>query len=175
MDDLDDVFEAFDEIEEIAEELAEPDELLEDFAVNPLAIVAGLVAAFVGLVTLLLLLLTLVLFAFAFGFVWVVAVLTFLGFLATILAVGAFLSVRSDIPSDVRHQIGEALRQADDTPAEDAGMTEQEAITELKDMYADGEINEHELERGLDDIFTSDQPETVIERYEQRETTQSAY
>ena len=169
MDDLEDVLEAVVEIEEIAEEVTDPDDLFEDFVVNPLAVVVGLAAAFVGLVTILLFLLTVVLVALAFEYVVVVAALAVLCLFLTVVTVGVFLAVRSTIPADVRHEIGEALRQADDTPSRDAGMSEQEAITRLKDLYAEGEIGERELERGLDDVLTSDDPGKVVEQYERRD------
>lgn len=166
MDDLDDVAEAIVDIEDIVEEIADPEELLDDLLDDPLVILFGLVAGFAALIAALLLLLTVALLVLAIGPVEVVALLTVLCFLAMGLAIGGFLYVRTDIPSDVQRKIDAALERADETPKQNGSMTEEEAITELKNQYANGEIDDHELDQALEDALTSDQPEKVVSRYE---------
>jgi ABC-type phosphate/phosphonate transport system substrate-binding protein len=85
--------------------------------------------------------------------------------LVTGLALGGFLYVRTDIPSDVQEKITAALERADDTP-KDGSMSEEEAIAELKDQYASGNIDDHELDQALEDALMSDRPEQVVRQYE---------
>lgn len=166
MDDIDDIVEGVFDIEEIVEEVADPEELLEDFAEEPLTILVGLVAAGAALFTLLMLLVTVVFFAFEFGLFFLVVGLTVMGLLATVLAIAAFLSVRRGIPRAARREIAEARKAADDNHSEDGSMTEQEAIDELKEQYAEGELSDRELEAALEAAITSDRPEEVVARYE---------
>jgi len=166
MDDIDDIVEAVVDIEGIAEEIGDPEDLLEDFAVDPLTVAVALVAALTGLFTLLMLLLAAVLFVFRYGLLPVVVVLAVFGLLLTVAAVVAFLYVRPDMPFEVHREVESARERADDTRPADGSMTEQEAVDALKRQYAEGEINERELEQGLDDAITSDRPETVVERDE---------
>jgi len=168
MDDLDDIVEGLFEIEDIFEEVLEPGELLEDLASNTIAVVFALAAGFAALLTLLLLAVAVVLLALSVGPVAAVvalAVLGMLGLLVTVLAVGGFLYFRTGLRSDIQRKIDDALARADDEPQRDDGMTEEEAIAELKDAYAEGNIEDHELDRALDDALTSENPETVVERY----------
>ena len=51
------------------------------------------------------------------------------------------------------------------TSQETDSMTEQEAVTELKSEYAEGNIDDEEFDRALDDALTSERPEQVLERY----------
>jgi uncharacterized membrane protein len=165
MDDIDDIVEGLFDIEEIAEEVADPEDLIEDFVEDPLTILVALVAAGAALFTLLMVLVTIVFLAFEFGLLLVVVGLTMLGLLATVLAVAAFLSLRRGIPHEVRREISEARRRADDHPS-DGSMTEQEAIDELKEQYAEGQLSDRELETALEAAITSDRPEEVVARYE---------
>lgn len=164
MADVEDLVEAVVDIEDIVEEVAEPDELLEDFVETPLLIVFALVAAVAAIVTVLLVTATLLFLLFAVGPVAVVASLAVVGILLTILAVAGFVYFRTDIPSDVQQRIEAAREHSDTTRQQDASMSEQEAIDELKTLYAEGELTESELERALDDVLTSNDPEQVVER-----------
>jgi hypothetical protein len=109
---------------------------------------------------------TIVFLAFEFELLLVVVGLTVLGLLATVLAVAAFLSLRRGIPHEVRREISEARRRADDGHPRDGSMTEQEAIDELKQQYAEGELSDRELEAAPEAAITSDRPEEVVARYE---------
>jgi len=165
MDDLDDVAEAVFDIEEFVEEIADPEDLVEDFEVDPTTVLVGLIAGLAGLFTLLMLLLSVVLFAFRFGLLPLVVGLAVFGFLVTLGAIVAFLYVRPDMPFEVQREVEAARERADNTPPEEGSMTEQEAIDALKDKYAEGEIRDHELEEALDDALTSERPEEVVARY----------
>jgi len=164
MVDIEDLVEAVVDIEDVVEEIAEPEELLEDFVDNPLLIAFALVAAAAALVTVLLVTATLLFLLFAVGPVAVVASLAIVGVLLTILAVTGFVYLRTDIPSDVRQKIEAARERSDDTRKRGASMSEQEAIDELKTQYAEGALTESELERALEDVLTSNEPERVVER-----------
>lgn len=166
MDDLEDVLEAFDDIEDIAEEIFEPEDLIEDFEAEPLTIVVGLVAALAGGFTLLMLLLLLVLFLLRFGLFAVVATLTVLGILATVLSIGVFLYVRSGIPHSVQRKINDARSRAYEEHDEETASEEELAIEELREAYAEGNIDEQQLEDGLDRVLESDNPEAVVHEYE---------
>jgi hypothetical protein len=168
MDDLDDIVEGLFEIEDIFEEVLEPGELLEDLASNTIAVVFALVAGFAALLTLLLLAVAVVLFALSVGPVAAVvalAVLAMFGLLLTVLAVGGFLYFRTSLRSDIQQKIDDALARADDEPQKEGSMTEEQAIAELKREYAEGNIEDHELDQALDDALTSENPERVVEQY----------
>lgn len=128
-------------------------------------IVFALLAGIAAVVALLMFLLTMVLLVVSVGPLWVVAALTVLSFLTMVLAIGGFLYVRTDVPSDVQRRVDSALDRADETPRKEGAMTEEEAITELKNEYAKGNIGDHELEQALEDALTSDRPENVVDRY----------
>jgi membrane protein implicated in regulation of membrane protease activity len=164
MDDLEDIVEAVVDIEDIVEEVTDPEELFEDFIESPLLILLALGAVAAAVVTALLVVATLLFVVFA-GPVLLVGLLALAGFGATALAVGAFVYLRTDIPSDVQRKIETALEQSDDTRRPDAEMTETEAISAIKNEYADGNLDDYELEQALDDVLTSDRPETVVERH----------
>lgn len=164
MDDLEDVVEAVVDIEDIVEEVADPEELLEDFVESPLLIGLALSAVLAAVITVLLVIVTLLFVLFA-GPVFVVGALAMGCLFMTALAVGGFIYFRTDIPSDLQQRVDNALEQSDDTPPDDAEMSEQEAIEELKTQYASGELDDYELEQALDDVLTSDQPERVVERH----------
>lgn len=166
MTDIEDLVEAVFDIEDIVEELADPEDLFEDFAANPLMVVFAFVAAVAGIFALFLFLITAVVLVFAFGSIWLFVALAVVSVLVMTVAIGAFLYVRTDIPSDVYRKITEARERADDTPKGDGSMTEQEAVDELKDQYARGNLNDYELDQALDDALTSENPEDVVERYE---------
>lgn len=170
MDDIEDVVEAVVDVEEITEEIFEPEELLEDFAANPVSILFALVTAVAALFTLLMVAALVVLFAFQYGLFPIVAVLSVFGLLVTVLALGGFLYVRTGIPHRIQRKIDRTRAEVDDDEAEDAAMTEEEAIEELRDRYATGEINEVELEKALEAVITSEEPEAVLREYEQRDT-----
>ena len=167
MDDLEDVVEAVVDIEDIVEEIAEPAELIEDFIESPLLIALALGAVLAAVITGLLVVATLVFLLFA-GPVLVVGFLAMVFLFLTLLAVGSFVYFRTDIPSDVQHKIDTALEQSDDTPRDNSELTEQEAIERLKTQYANGDLDEYELERALDDVLTSERPERVVERARSR-------
>lgn len=166
MTDVEDIVEAVVDIEELLEELAEPEELVEDFVAEPLMIAVGLVAGVSGVLGLLLFMLTLTLLLLAIGPIRILAVLTLLSLLTMALAIGAFLYVRTDIPRDVQRKLNNALAQADDTSTATDGMTEQEAINAIKTQYANGELDDHELDAALEAVLSSDNPERVVENHE---------
>jgi len=166
MDDLEDVVEAFDDIEDIAEEVFEPDELVEDLVEQPVTVMVALLAGVAALFAFLLFSLTVVLALLAVGPVTLLAVLTLLNVLVVGLAVGVFLYVRTSLPSEVREKFRSAEQQADDEPHQDDSMSQEQAVEELKQGYAAGEIEDHELDQALDDALTSDEPEKVVERYD---------
>lgn len=166
MDDLDDIAEAIFDIEDIVEEVVEPEEFLEDFVENPLLVIFAIVAGFAAILTVLLLLFTVALLVLAVGPVGILVLLTVLNLLLLGLAIAGFLYVRTDIPSDVQQKINDALREADDTPKKEGSMTEEEAVTELKEEYARGNLDDHELEQALEDALTSERPEEVVEEYD---------
>ncbi|EMA09549.1 hypothetical protein SAMN05443574_1391 [Haloarcula vallismortis] len=165
MTDVEDLVEAVVDIEDIVEEIADPDDLIEDFVANPLMILFAFTAALAGLFLLCLFVLTLILLVLAFGPVEVLVLLMILSFVVFAGSVGAFLYVRTDIPSDVYHKINNALEQADDSPETEGAMTETEAIEELKNQYAAGNLDDYELEQALDDALTSENPADIVERY----------
>ena len=167
MDDLEDIVEAVVDIEEIVEEVAEPAELIEDFVESPLLIALALGAVLAAIVTFLLVLATILFLLFA-GPVLIVGFLAMVFLFLTLLAVGGFVYFRTDIPSDVQRKIDSALERSDDTPRNDSEMTEQEAIERIKTEYANGNLDDYELERALDDVLTSDRPERVVERTRSR-------
>ena len=166
MDDLDDIAEAVVDVEDIAEEVFEPDELLEDFEANPLGILLALIAAGAALFTLLMVAVLAVLFAFRFGLLPIVVALLVFGLLVTLLAVGGFLYVRSGVPHRVERKINRKRAEVDDRGDEQAAMTEEEAIDELRNQYATGELTEEELEEALEDVITSDDPERVVRAHD---------
>lgn len=166
MADIDDLVEAIVDIEDVVEEIADPEELVEDLIENPFVILFGLVAGFAGLLTLLLVAVTITAVLLSIGPVAILVGLTVVMTLVLLVAVGAFLYVRTDIPSNVQQKIDSALARADDTPHEGEETTEQEAIDELKELYAAGELRDHELDQALDDVLTSEDPEHVVERYQ---------
>lgn len=172
--DIDDVVEAAFDIEDIAEEIADPEDLIEDFVESPAMVVAALVAVAAAVFTLLMFVLA-VIAALVFGFVWVLVIFALLGLFATVGAIAAFLYVRTDIPSDVRRRIEQAEKQADDTPHGRSHMTQEDAVEEIRDLYAEGKIDDHELDEALDDALTSDDPEAVVRRYERRESSGREY
>jgi hypothetical protein len=168
MDDLDDIAEGLFEIEDIVEEVFEPEELIEDLASNTMAVVFALVAGLAALLTLLLVAVAVVLLALSLGPVAAlvaIGVLAVFGLLVTVLAVGGFLYVRTSLPSDVQQTVDDALARADDEPQQDGPMTEQEAIDELTEEYAEGNLDDRELEQALDEALTSENPERVVEKY----------
>jgi len=165
MTDIEDIAEAVVDIEDIVEEVADPEDLIEDFAENAMMVLFALLAGAMALVTVLLIVLTAVLAVVGIGALWVFVLLTTFAFVTTLLAVGAFIYVRTDLPSHLRKKIDSAREQADDTPRTDGAMTEEEAISELQDQYAKGNLDDHEMEQALDDAITSDDPERVVKEY----------
>lgn len=165
MADIEDLAEAVFDIEDIVEEIADPEDLIEDFIANPLMILFAFIAALAGLFLLVLFLITLVLLVLAFGPVEVLVLLTVLSLVVFVGSVAAFLHVRTDIPSDMYHKINTALEQADDSPQKEGPMSEKEAIEELKNQYARGNLNDYELDQALDDALTSENPGEVVERH----------
>jgi len=159
--------EAIVDIEDIAEEVFEPDELVEDLLENTVVIAVALLATFAAVLTFVLFALTILLYFVAPALALFVAIFAIFGLVVTMLAVVGFLYIRTDIPDHVRRKIESAEEQASDDPRTGASMTEEDAVEELKSKYANGEITDRELEEGLDEILTSDQPEKVLERYEQ--------
>jgi len=167
MDDIEDLFEAVVDIEDIVEEVAEPGELIEDFVESPLLIALALAAALAAVVTALLIAATL-LFVLLAGPVLVVGFLAVVFLFLTLFAVGGFIYFRTDIPSDVQRKLDSALERSDDTPRNDSEMTEREAIEQIKTEYANGNLDDYELDRALDDVLTSEQPERVVDRVRSR-------
>jgi low affinity Fe/Cu permease len=165
MTDLEDIAEAVFDIEDLLEEIAEPEELIEDFVADPLVILVGLVAGIAGVIALFLFLLTALLLVLTIGPIRLLAVLTVVSFLTMLLGIGAFLYMRTDIPANVQEKIDAALQQADETPNNEGGMTEQEAINEIKTQYANGDIDDYELDAALERVLTSERPERVVEEY----------
>jgi len=166
--DLDDLVDAADEIEEVAG----PEDLLSDLAESPALVAVALLAAGAAVFTLVMVALAVVV-AFVFGVLWVVVALALLGLFATIGGVVLFLYLRTDVPDEVSRRIDEARRQADDTPRTSTGMSEQEAVEELGELYATGELDDHELDQALEDALTSEEPARVVRRYEQQSDPRS--
>jgi low affinity Fe/Cu permease len=110
-------------------------------------------------------LLTTLLLVLAIGPIKLLAVLTVVSFLTMLLGIGAFLYMRTDIPANVQEKIDAALQQADETPNNEGGMTEQEAINEIKIKYANGDIDDDELDAALERVLTSERLEGVVEEY----------
>jgi len=164
MTDVEDIVEAVFDIEDIVEEIADPEDLIEDVVANPLMVLFAFTAALAGFFLLVLFVVTLVLLGLAFGPVELLAVLLVLSSVVFVGSVAAFLYVRTDIPSDVYRNVNDALEQAEDSPETEGSMTEKEAIEELKDQYASGNLDEYDLEQALDDVLTSDDPGRVVER-----------
>lgn len=163
MDDIEDIFEAVIDIEDIAEEIFEPEELVEDFIEDPLEIAIAGIALIGGLLTLLLLFGTLIVLLFTAGPMAVLGILTLLALIVTLLAVGAFVYYRTNVPRHVEKKINEAVEQADENTRKNESMTEQEAIEELKQQYTDGRIDEQELERSIDEVLKHDRkPKRII-------------
>lgn len=165
MADIEDLLEAVFDIEDIVEEVADPEDLIEDFEANPPMVLFAFAAALAGLFLLVLFVITLILLVLATGPVEALVVLMVVSFVVLVGAVAAFLYVRTDVPSDVYHKITDALEQADDSPEKEGPMTEKEAIEELKDQYAAGNLDDHELDQALEDALTSENPGNVVERY----------
>ena len=166
MDDVEDIVEAVFDLEDIVEEVGDPEELLDDFDRHPATVAVAFLTVGAALVAALLLLVTLAFLIFEFGFFPVVAALALVALLATVLAFVVFLFVRTDLPHRVERKIDRAHSEADDTPTADARMTEDEAVDELKALYAEGELGERELEQALDETIGSDDPEAVVRTYE---------
>jgi hypothetical protein len=175
MDDLDDIAEAVVDVEDIAEEVFEPDELLEDFEANPLGILLALAAAGAALFTLLMLAVLVVLVAFQFGFLPIAIALFVFGLLATLLALGGFLYIRSGVPHRVERKINRKRAEVDDREDERTAMTEEEAIDELRNQYATGELTEEELKEALEVVITSDDPERAVREYDSEEEHEREY
>jgi len=151
-------------------DIDEPEDIVD--ALDPGGIVERLVsslmlvvAALLGVaLTVVLVVSAVVLVALSAGLVAALAtlvVLTLLCLFLLILGVGVLLSLRSG-SSGAQERV---LARADDTPQADGSMTEEEAVTELKSEYAEGNIDDEELDRALDDALTSERPERVVERY----------
>lgn len=104
MTDLEDVADAVFDIEDLLKEIAEPDELIEDFVADPVVILCGLLAGIAGVVAFGLFMLTILLLLLAIGPIRILAVLTIVSFLTMLLAIGAFLYIRTDIPADVQQK-----------------------------------------------------------------------
>lgn len=164
MADAEDLVEAVFDIEDIVEEVADPEDLVEDFFINPLMVLFAFTAALAGVFLLVLLLGVLVLLALAFGPIEALAFLTVLSFVVFAASVAGFLYVRRGIPSDVYSRVEDALNRADDAPPKDGRMSEKEAIEELKQQYAAGNLDDRELDRALDDALTAENPGTVVDR-----------
>jgi apolipoprotein N-acyltransferase len=154
-------------------DIDEPEDIVD--ALDPGGIVERLVsslmlvvAALLGVaLTVVLVVSAVVLVALSAGLVAALAtlvILTLLCLFLLILGVGVLLYFRGS-SSSAQERIEEALARADDTPQADGSMTEEEAVTELKSEYAEGNIDDEELDRALDDALTSEQPERVVERY----------
>ncbi len=167
MDDLEDVFEAFDDIDDIVEEVLDPEDLFEDFREEPLKIAAALAAAIGAAFTALMLVVVLVVLGLRFGLLLVVAGLTVVGVFVTVLALGVFLWARTDVPHRVQRKINRA-RAVDDERSSEASMTEEEAIERLRDQYADGEMTVAEFEDAVEEVIQREDPRAVVREHERR-------
>jgi len=165
MVDLEDVVDAVDDIEDITEDLLEPEELLYDLEIDPVSVGLALIAAVAGLFTLLVGFLLVVALLFRYGVVLVFVGLAVIGLVVTVLSVVGFLVVRSGMPFDVDREVTRARDRADGTRPADGSMSDEEAIEWFKNRYAKGEIDEEELERGLEAVIASDRPERVVDRH----------
>lgn len=172
MDDLEDILEAVIDVEDIVEEVLEPEDLVEDFHEEPLKILLAFVAAGAAAFTLLAALALVVLLALRIGLFGFLVGLTLLGLLVTALAVGAFLSVRSDLPHRVQRKLNRArsvARESSDRGAgaprgadgEDPETAEERAIDELRERYAEKEITLEEFEDRLEEILGDEESEEV--------------
>lgn len=165
MDDLDDIFE---DIEDIGEEILEPDELLEDLIEEPTEVITSLIAVIFGGITILLILLTLILLLITTGPLAILATFAGLTLFITVISIGAFIYLRTNIPNQVETKINNALEQADTQKRENENLTEQEAIEQVKQQYTNGEITEQELDQAIDDILKhQDKPEHIVKDREQ--------
>ena len=152
-----------DEPEDVVDAL-DPGGIVERLVSSLLLVVAALLGV---ALTVVLVVSVVVLVALSAGLVAALAtlvILTLLCLFLLILGVGVLLYFRGS-SSSAQERIEEALARADDTPQADGSMTEEEAVTELKSEYAEGNIDDEELDRALDDALTSEQPERVVERY----------
>lgn len=166
MDDLEDAFEAIIDIEDIAEEIFEPDELLEDLIEDPLEIIASLAVVLFGGLTILLILLVLLLLLIASGPLAILATFAGLTMFVTIISIGAFIYLRTNIPNHVETKINNALEQADTQQHEKENLTEKEAIEKVREQYISGEITEQELEESIDQILEHEKkPEETIKQH----------
>lgn len=165
MDDVEDILEAFGDIDDIVEEVFEPDDLFEDFHEEPLKIAAAILAAIGAVFTVLMVLVLLVILSFRFGFFLVVASLAVFGVLVTVIAVGVFLSARTDVPHRVQRKINRARASSEDRSS-DARTSEEEAIERLRDQYAEGEMTVEEFEVAVEEVIQSEDPATVVREYE---------
>ncbi|ERH10133.1 MAG: hypothetical protein J07HX64_01903 [halophilic archaeon J07HX64] len=142
----------------------DPGELIGRLVSSLMLVVAAVLAA---VLTVVLVVLTVALVALSAGLVAALitlVTLTLVCLLLLIVGVGALLYRRSS-PTSTQERIDEALARADDTPHGDGSMTEEEAVTELKSEYAEGNIDDDELDQALDDALTSERPERVVERH----------
>jgi len=156
IDDLVEIEDAFDALN--------PEDLVERLASSLMLVVVAVLGA---LLTVVLVVSVVALVALSVGLVAALATLvalTLLCLLLLIVGVGVFLYFRGR-SSNAQERIAEALARADDTPQADGSMTEEAAVTELKSEYAEGNIDDEELDQALDDALTSEQPERVVERY----------
>jgi hypothetical protein len=159
MADIDDLIEREDAFDAL-----NPEGLVERLASSLMLVVAAVLAA---VLTVVLVVSIVALVALSAGLVAALAtlvVLTLLCLLLLIAGVGALLYFRGSSTS-AQERIEEARARADDTPHGDGSMTEEEAVTELKSEYAEGNIDDEELDQALDDALTSERPERVVERH----------
>ncbi|MXR52532.1 hypothetical protein GRX03_13055 [Halovenus sp. WSH3] len=175
MADIDDLVEAVVDVEDVIEEVGDPEELVGDLIEDPFVIVFGLVAGFAGLLTMLLFAVTVGAILLSVGPLWILVSLTVFMFLVLLLAFGAFLYVRTSLSDSVQQKFDEALARADTNSNSTGSMTEQEAIDELKRLYAEGDLRDHELDQALDDVLTSDDPQRVLERYRDTDSAEYEY
>ena len=95
--------------------------------------------------------------------------------LGILLALGGFLYVRSGVPHRVERKINRKRAAVEDRTDERTGMTEEEAIDELRDQYATGKLTEEELEEALEDVITSDDPERAVRAHDPDDEYERAY
>lgn len=165
MTDLDDILEGIFDIEDIAEEIFEPDELIEDFLERPKRMASALLAIIATIFTIIFLLITVVLILLATGPIIALALTGLLTLIGAVLCVAIFLHLRTDIPSDVRKRIEDAMNKAEDERSQYEDMSEKKAVENLKSKYVNGEISEEELDKALDETLGNNDPKQVVRQY----------
>jgi ABC-type multidrug transport system fused ATPase/permease subunit len=161
---FEDSFEGLFEIEDIVEEIFDPEELIEDLVENTIKVILAIVASIALVITLILVLIGSLLLLLTGSFAEVIILISFVTLLVTVFSVVGFLYVRTDLPDHIEKKVNNALEEADSEP-DSTGMTQEDAIDELKHKYVNDEIDEYELDRAIDDVLNSNDNKEVLKEY----------